>query len=94
MLVEWLDAVADIDSDGPAEVAGGLMLLPSVGFHVRNGTDPSGTRFVVLAREYFEDEGVVRVRDTHTIPTGWIRKWSVTGKPTQIWPENGEETET
>ena len=87
--IEWIDAQSEIDYEGPAKKAGGLVLLPTAGYHVRNGKHEHHGRFVVVAREWFREEetGAVYTRDTTTIPTGWIRKWSVVAEKRQVWPE-------
>lgn len=85
--IEWIDAQSEIDYEGLASKSGGLVLLPSAGYHVRTGSHQEHGPFVVIAREWFRDEeGKVYTRDTTTIPTGWIRKWSVANHKTQIWP--------
>lgn len=85
--IEWIDAQSEIDYEGLAAKSGGLVLLPTAGYHVRTGTHPEHGPFIVIAREWFrEEDGRVYTRDTTTIPTGWIRKWSVMNHKTQIWP--------
>lgn len=86
VVVEWIDSATDSTDDRPAAESGGLVLLPSVGFHVRTGADRQFGKFIVLAREYTESQGHITVRDTHTIPTGWIRKWSAVENLTTIYP--------
>lgn len=90
--IEWIDAQSELEFEGPAKKAGGLALLPTAGYHVRNGKHPHHGSFVVIAREWFRDEETneVYTRDTTTIPTGWIRKWSVMTGKRQLWPESKE----
>lgn len=92
--IDWIDAQSEIDFEGPAKKAGGLVLLPTAGYHIRNGRHPDHGPFVVIAREWFRDEdtGQVYTRDTTSIPTGWIRRWSIVVEKRQIWPTNGNET--
>ena len=95
--IEWIDAQSEIDFEGPAKKAGGLVLLPTAGYHIRNGRHPQHGAFVVIAREWFRDEenGEVYTRDTTSIPVGWIRRWSVVESLRQTWPVNqGSGTST
>lgn len=91
VVVEWIDAQSDDEYEGSADEAGALILLPNAGYHVRNGRSPEGVPFVVLAREYSISTGVqtrgqVMVRGIISVPTGWIKKWSVAEHLTQIYP--------
>lgn len=91
--ISWLDAQSELDYEGSAAKAGGLVLLPTSGYHVRNGNHPEHGKFIVIAREYFHDEeGQVCVRDSTSIPQGWIKKWSRVTALTQIFPPVSEET--
>ena len=94
--IEWIDAQSEIDYEGPAKKSGGLALLPTAGYHVRNGRHAEHGPFVVIAREWFrsEDTDEVYTRDTTTIPTGWIRKWSVVTGMRQTWPATQESATT
>ena len=87
VVVEWIDACQGSTDETNAAEAGGLMLLPSVGYHIRNGKDPKCGPFIVLAREHSEAQGTTIVRDTHTIPAGWIRKWSTVTTLSQLFPK-------
>lgn len=86
--IEWIDAQSEIDFEGPAKKSGGLVLLPTAGYHIRNGRHKEHGPFVVIAREWFRDEenGEIYTRDTTSIPTGWIRRWSVITEMRQTWP--------
>lgn len=89
----WVDAISEIDFEGPITKAGGLVLLPTAGYHVRSGSHAEHGPFIVLAREWFrEEDGKVYTRDTTSIPTGWVKRWSVMNHRTQIWPPMVEET--
>jgi len=92
--IEWIDAQSEIDYEGPAKKAGGLVLLPTAGYHVRNGKHEHHGRFVVVAREWFREEetGAVYTRDTTTIPTGWIRSWKKVTALEEIWPGVEQDT--
>ncbi len=94
--IEWIDAQSEIDFEGPAKKAGGLVLLPTAGYHIRNGKHAHHGPFVVIAREWFRDEenGEVYTRDTTSIPTGWIRKWSLVTGLVEIWPTRSAELST
>lgn len=88
--VEWVDAVYEDAHDGPADKAGGLALLPSCGYHVRNGKGDHGP-FIVLAREWSHgDNGGLNSRHHISIPTGWITRWTVVTGKRQVWPESPE----
>lgn len=85
--IEWIDAQSEIEFEGPAKKSGGLILLPTAGYHVRTGRHPHHGSFVVIAREWFRDEETNEVysRDTTSIPTGWIRKWAEVGELRTVW---------
>lgn len=90
--IEWIDAQAEMDYDGLAEDAGGLVLLPTAGFHVRNGKSPEGILFVVIAREYSISAGKLYhgstlARDIISIPAGWIRRWTVASSFEVLYPK-------
>jgi hypothetical protein len=94
--IDWIDAQSEIDFEGPGKKAGGLVLLPTAGYHIRNGRHPHHGPFVVIGREWFRDEesNEVYTRDTTSIPTGWIRKWSVVRELVTVWPTKNEESGT
>lgn len=73
--VFWLDAAHDNDHDGPAAEAGGLALLPFLGYHVRTFTDRTrgNRRCIVLASEHsIDDRGRPCSRFEMTIPVAWV----------------------
>lgn len=85
VLIEWIDAVADED-DGPVDKAGALTQLPLLGYHVRTVKNSPHGPFVVIAAEVEESNGVWNCRSRHSIPTGWIKKWSLVRTVEQIFP--------
>src|SRR6185503_2760047 len=78
VIITWVDAQGDIETDGPAEQAGGLVELPRVGFFVRHARSGPHGPFVVIAAEWcYAKDGSIHVRDTTSIPVGWITSWAV-----------------
>jgi len=89
--ITWIDAYGDNESDGPADIAGGLVELPRVGFFVRYARSGPHGPFVVLSAEWnHASDGKIHVRDHISIPVGWITSWSIIdlAEKRQVWPAN------
>jgi len=93
--IEWIDAVSEVESETLASKAGGLAAVPTAGYHVRTVNHSEHGAFVVIAREWYHDEDeLTNVRDTTTIPTGWIKTWAVVTAKVTLWPQKSEEFTT
>lgn len=87
VVLTWIDAQYDGETDGPARQAGGLVELPRVGYFVRHAKSGPHGPFVVIAAEWNHGtDGVLQARHTISIPVGWITSWAIITGHQRVWP--------